>query len=201
MTRVRPKQAEGIQFLSDYQTALTTRADESSWPKHERTWLNVGRCFWGLLRPGSSNAVTDIAEKMHIDREQLERFVRESPWTHENVESELRERVPEAIQGQEAALIVDGIGIPKSGDESVGVARQWCGATGKLDNCQVIINCTLARPGERQNADQLTWSLGMRLFLSERRTGDDDADYDSQQERERYAQRREDTDVPADAEH
>ena len=201
MTRVRPKQAEGLQFLSDYQTAFTTRADGSSWSKHERTWLNVGRYFRGLLRPGSSNTVTDIAEKMHIDQERLERFVRESPWAHENVESELRERVPEAIQSPEAALIVDGMGIPKSGDETVGVARQWCGATGKLDNCQVTVNCTLARPGERQNADQLTWPLGMRLFLSKKWTGDDDADYDSPQERERYAQRRKDTDVPADVEH
>ncbi|ERG91791.1 MAG: hypothetical protein J07HQW1_01825 [Haloquadratum walsbyi J07HQW1] len=40
----------------------------------------------------------------------------------------------------------------------------------------------------------------MRLFLSEKWTGDDAADYDSQQERERYAQRRRDTDVPADVE-
>ncbi len=57
------------------------------------------------------------------------------------------------------------MGIPKSGEDSVGVARQWCGATGKVDNCQVTVNCTLARPGERQNADQLTWPLGMRLYL------------------------------------
>jgi SRSO17 transposase len=201
MSDARSKQAEGLQFLSDYQTAFTTRADGSSWPKHERTWLNGGRYFRGLLRPGSSNTVTDIAEKMHIDQERLERFVRKSPWAHENVESELRERVPEAIQGQEAALIVDGMGIPKSGDKSVGVARQWCGATGKLDNCQVTVNCTLARPGERQNADQLTWPLGMRLFLSEKWTGDDDADYNSRQERDRYAQRRKDAGVPADVEH
>jgi len=201
MSEVRSKQAEGLQFLSDYQTAFTTRADGSSWPKHDRTWLNVGRYFRGLLRPGSSNTVTDIAEKMHIDQEQLERFVRESPWEHENVQTELRERVPEAIQGREAALIVDGMGIPKSGDESVGVARQWCGATGKLDNCQVTVNCTLARPGERQNSDQLTWPLGMRLFLSEQWTGDDDADYESPKERERYAQRHKDTGVPADVDH
>jgi SRSO17 transposase len=87
------------------------------------------------VRPGSPNTVTEIAEKMHADQERLERFVRESPWAHENVESELRERVPEAIQGQEAALIVDGMGIPKTGQNSVGVARQWCGVTGKLDNC------------------------------------------------------------------
>jgi SRSO17 transposase len=97
MSETRPKQAEGQQFLSDYQTAFTTRADGSSWPKHERTWLNAGWYFRGLLRPGSPNTVTDIAEKMHIDQERLVRFVCESSWEHENVESELRERVLKAI--------------------------------------------------------------------------------------------------------
>ena len=198
---VTRSQAEGLQFLSSYRSAFTTRVDGSTWPKNERTWLNAGRYFRGLLRPGSPNTTTDIAEKMHTDQERLERFVRESPWEHERVEAELRERVPEAIQGHEAALIVDGMGIPKTGEDSVGVARQWCGVTGKLDNCQVTVNCTLARPGERQNADQLTWPLGMRLFLSEKWTDDDDADYESQQERERYAQRRKNTAVPADTEH
>jgi hypothetical protein len=71
----------------------------------------------------------------------------------------------------EAALIVDGMGIPKSADESVAVARQWCGATGKLDNYQVTVNYTPARPGERQNADQLIWPLGRRLFLSKKIQG------------------------------
>jgi hypothetical protein len=42
MSDARAKQAEWLQFLSDYQTAFTTRADGSSWPIHERTWLNVG---------------------------------------------------------------------------------------------------------------------------------------------------------------
>ena len=41
----------------------------------------------------------------------------------------------------------------------------------------------------------------MRLFLSEQCTGDNDADYESPQERERYAQRRKDPGIPADAEH
>jgi len=33
--------------------------------------------------------------------------------------------------------VVDGSGFPKSGDKSCGVARQWCGRLGKVDNCQV----------------------------------------------------------------
>ncbi len=201
MGEPRRAQAEGLHFLSDYQPAFTTRTDGSAWPKCDRTWLNAGRYFRGLLRPGSPNTITDIAEKMHVDQERLERFVRESPWEHENVETELRERVPEAIQAEDAALIVDGMAIPKAGEDSVGVVRQWCGATGKVDTCQVTVNCTLARPGERQNADQLTWPLGMRLFLPKKWTGADDADYDSPQERDRFAQRREDAAIPDEVEH
>jgi SRSO17 transposase len=40
--------------------------------------------------------------------------------------------------GQEnAVLAIDESGFIKKGDQSAGVARQYCGASGKLDNCQV----------------------------------------------------------------
>jgi SRSO17 transposase len=40
--------------------------------------------------------------------------------------------------GQEdAVLAIDESGFIKKGDKSAGVARQYCGASGKLDNCQV----------------------------------------------------------------
>jgi len=197
----RRAQAEGLHFLSSYRQAFTTRTNGSTWAKYERTWQNAGRYFRGLLRPGSPNTITDIANKMQVDQERLERFVRESPWEHETVEAELRERVPEAIQGHDAALIVDGLPIPKSGEDIVGVVRQWCGVTGKVDTCQVTDNCTLASPGERHNSDQLTWPLGMRLFLPKKWTGAADAEYESQQERERFAQRREKANLPYNIEH
>lgn len=183
-------------FFERFKAAFTTRSNGSTWPKWERTLNHADRYFRGLLRPGRRKSITGLATRMNVDQEQLERFVRESPWEHEQVEEHLRETAPPAVQGPEATLIVDGMGIPKKGDHSVGVARQWCGATGKIDNCQLTVNCTLARPGQDRNADQVTWPLGSRLYLTKKWAGADDADYDDQHERERYARRREEAAIP-----
>jgi len=133
-----------------------------------------------------------------LKQEKLERFVRESAWEYENVEEQLRQTVPEAAQGAASALILDGMGIPKQGYDSVGVGHQWCGATGKMDNCQVTVNLTLASPGQHRNADQVSWPLGMRLYTPKKWIGDDSSVYDSSQQQQQYAQRREDAGIPED---
>ena len=44
----------------------------------------------------------------------------------------------------DAVLVLDPSGFAKSGDASCGVARQWCGRLGKIDNCQVGVFLTYA---------------------------------------------------------
>jgi len=63
----------------------------------------------------------------------------------------------------DAVLIIDDMGLPKQGNDSVGVARQYSGALGKVDNCQVTINltsaeCTLAYPLRTRLYMPLTWT-------------------------------------------
>jgi SRSO17 transposase len=189
-------QVNGHRFLQEYHSDFTTRLNGSSWPKWDRTWTNATQYFRGLLRPRRRKSITGLAKRMDPDQKQLERFIRESPWEHEHVETHLRAQTPAAVQTSTAALIVDSVGFPKKGTHSVGVGRQWCGVLAKVDNCQVIVDLILATPGEQRNADQVTWPMGMQLFLPKKWAGDDESVYDDQEEREWYVRLRQEAGVP-----
>ena len=45
----------------------------------------------------------------------------------------------------DTALVIDESSLPKKGKKSVGVARQWCGLLGKVDNCQTGVYASLVR--------------------------------------------------------
>jgi len=196
MNEVVHNHGDAAGFLRQYQACFATRADGSSWPNWETTWQRGAQYFRGLIRPGNNKSIAGIASMVDIKQEKLERFVRESAWEYENVEEHLRQTVPEAAQGAASALILDGMGIPKQGHDSVAVGHQWCGATGKMDNCQVTVNLTLASPGQHRNADQVSWPLGMRLYTPKKWIGDDPSVYDSSQQQQQYTQRREDAEIP-----
>jgi SRSO17 transposase len=51
--------------------------------------------------------------------------------------AELRQHVAEALADPDAVLVLDPSAFAKSGADSCGVTRQWCGRLGKVENCQV----------------------------------------------------------------
>jgi SRSO17 transposase len=64
-------------------------------------------------------------------------FLGQSPWPYLPLRAELACWVNHDFGDDDGILIVDESGFAKWGDKSVGVARQYCGATGKIDNCQI----------------------------------------------------------------
>jgi SRSO17 transposase len=74
----------------------------------------------------------------HADRRvrALQQFIGESPWDDEAILAKHQSLVAESLGEEDGVFIIDGSDFAKQGKHSAGVARQWCGATGKKDNCQ-----------------------------------------------------------------
>ena len=84
----------------------------------------------------------------------LHHFITHSPWRADRVWTQLRTLVPVRT----GLLALDDTGFPKQGTHSVGVQRQYCGALGKIGNCQVAVSSALI-------ADERTWPLTFELYL------------------------------------
>src|SRR5437870_6240347 len=69
----------------------------------------------------------------------FQHFITHAPWDADRVWRRLRAVLPE----RQGIFILDGTSLPKQGTHSVGVARQYCGALGKIANCQVAVTAAL----------------------------------------------------------
>lgn len=67
----------------------------------------------------------------------MQRFVSEAPWDEERIMLKYRSIVNTDLGSPDGAIIFDETSFPKKGNDSIGVSRQYCGSTGKVDNCQV----------------------------------------------------------------
>jgi SRSO17 transposase len=70
-------------------------------------------------------------------RRNLQLFGGAGGWDDRAVLGELHRHVAEELGDPEGVFLLDASAFPKSGRDSCGVARQWCGRLGKVDNCQL----------------------------------------------------------------
>jgi SRSO17 transposase len=91
----------------------------------------------GLLSQLQEKNVESIAYLHDQERWNLQHFIGGSPWDHRPLVDELARQVGETLGEPDGVLVFDPSGFKKSGNDSVGVARQWLGRFGKVDNGQV----------------------------------------------------------------
>jgi SRSO17 transposase len=116
-------------FLMDL-TAPLGRSERRRWAK---TYLQ------GLLLDGARKSIEPLASRTGADVQSLRQFVGQSPWAVEEIQGRLAGKVVDLLTEPEVWMI-DETSFPKAGEASVGVARQYCGALGKIANCQVAVS-------------------------------------------------------------
>src|SRR6185295_275421 len=133
--------------LSEYLEAL----GKHLWDSRQRA--SFAMYVLGLLSEQRRKSVESIStlfvtepEEVDAVYQRLLHFLGAAPWPDDDVRrtavrfawADLTRRAP--LQ----SLIIDDTSFPKSGAHSVGVQRQYCGALGKVANCQVVVSLTAA---------------------------------------------------------
>ncbi len=126
---------------------------------------HAGTFVSGLLSDLESKNAESIAYRHGQERMPLQWFLGVSKWDHKPLNDELVQQVEKAIGDKDGVLVFDPSGFHKSGRSSVGVARQWCGRLGKVDNCQIAIYMGYVTQHEHTLVD-------VRLYLPKEWTTD-----------------------------
>jgi SRSO17 transposase len=113
----------------------------------------------GLLMPGQRKSIEPIAERLRVDSQKLQQFIRDSPWPDRQVWQAIRREVIPVVEPLQG-WVVDETGWLKQGEDSVGVSHQYCGSVGKQAPCQVAVELVVS-DGE------VTAPVGGRLYLPE----------------------------------
>jgi SRSO17 transposase len=83
------------------------------------------------------------------DVQAMQQFISGGAWDDDLILAHHQQLVAETLgDAATGVLIVDGCDFPKQGRHSVGVARQWCGALGKVATCQAsVVACYASARG------------------------------------------------------
>lgn len=114
----------------------------------------------GLLSKLKHKTAEGIAYLHDQERQGIQKFIGHAPWEHGPMLTILVRQVGQELGEEDGVIVFDPSAFAKKGTKSVGVARQWCGRLGKLENCQVGVY--MAYASSKDHA-----LVNMRLYLPE----------------------------------
>jgi SRSO17 transposase len=94
----------------------------------------------GLLGTTTRKSVERMALEMGENIRDLQHFVGQSPWKKEPVVIIHQGLIAEALSEVDGVALIDETGNVKQGQDSAGVAPQYCGSVGKVANSQVGVD-------------------------------------------------------------
>jgi len=124
------------EFLQPYQAQLQRVEQE----RHLEVYVQ------GLVSGLERKSIEPIATAHGLYRRPLQHFVGAGKWSDTAVRDQMRRHLVQEVGDPSGVLIIDGSAVHKQGHESVGVARQYCGRLGKVDNCQLGLYLAYSTP-------------------------------------------------------
>jgi SRSO17 transposase len=117
-------------FLAQFDDCIKTQPSR----EHMRTYLG------GQIGELPRKSIEPIALEAGVAPRTLQEFVGFHKWDQEAVRQRVQKVVAKEHGDPEAIAVIDETSFAKKGDDTTGVQRQYCGATGKTDNCVVTVH-------------------------------------------------------------
>jgi len=152
------------QFVEEFRGFHSQFADCFS---REEPRENFARYMAGQMSQLERKSIEPIALNVeNATVRSMQHFISNVVWDEERLFSIYHGMVSEDLGDPDGVLIFDESGFVKKGSDSAGVARQYCGNVGKVENCQVGVYAAYAsRHGYCM--------LDHRLFVPEKWFGDE----------------------------
>ena len=175
---MKPKRADKKNFSNKVQynnlsdnslNTLINRKYSGLFKVHTKSCTHVSEEYLsGLLQceKGHENMERMVEKVNDSDYKRYIHFLSVNKWSASDVNSVTMKSVDDLLRDQKiksglpTGLVIDETSHLKKGLKSVGVARQYAGVVGKVDNCQVAVHVSLGN-------EKLCSLVGTELFLPE----------------------------------
>ena len=151
-----PHEHEQLEQIAAWREDLAALHDRiaSRFPRPEVRG-RVGKVLAGLLDPLERRNGWQLAEALgERSPDGVQRLLRTARWDADAVRDDLRAYVVEHLGDPAAVLVIDETGFLKKGTKSAGVARQYSGTAGRIENCQIGVFLAYASPRGRAFLDR-----------------------------------------------
>jgi SRSO17 transposase len=128
--RLKALRKELDTFVSSFAPCIKTEPTR----EHFRTYVR------GQVSDLERKNIAAIALNAGVPPRTLQEFVGLHLWDHLGARDELQEQVMARHADPNAISEIDETSFAKKGDKTAGVKRQYCGSTGKTDNCVVTVH-------------------------------------------------------------
>jgi SRSO17 transposase len=98
----------------------------------------------GQLGPLQRKSIEPMALQAGVPPRTLQELLSLHRWDEDLMRKKLMARIQKKHGGRQAIGLIDETSCVKKGNKTPGVQRQYCGATGKTDNCVVTVHLGLA---------------------------------------------------------
>ena len=108
--------------------------------RRREQWRWSGLYVQGLLGDTQRKTAERIALELGQNVRDMQHFVGQSSWQKEPAVVIHQGLIARSLGEADGVVLIDESGVVKQGQDSVGVAVQYCGSVGKVANCQVGVH-------------------------------------------------------------